>query len=72
MRVMRSVGLILGIVFVATYAYSFYIQYWGLITCLVGMSIGCLSIFYGVNGRDLVQELYKKLTGHSFNIGSSE
>ncbi|GGD62877.1 hypothetical protein [Lacimicrobium alkaliphilum] len=70
MTIMRSIGLLLGLLLVAAYGHSLYTKYYSFFACLAGMVIGFLFIFYGIKGKDLVEVLYQKLTGRSFSNGN--
>jgi len=70
MTFMRSIGLLLGLLLVAAYGYSLYTKYYSVFGCLAGMVIGFLFIFYGIQGKDLVESLYQKMTGRSFSNSS--
>jgi hypothetical protein len=70
MTFIRFLGLLLGVVFIALYLYTFYTELYGVLGSLVGMSIGLLLVVYGLKGTDLLEILFKKLTGRSFSNGS--
>jgi uncharacterized membrane protein len=70
MTFMRFLGLILGLVFVTTYGYILLSKHLLALGSFIGFTVGLLFLLYGINGKDFVQMLFKKLTSRSFSNGN--
>jgi len=70
MKVIRILGVVLGLLFMSIYGYIFLTEHLAALGIVLGFLVGVLFLLFGVTGKDSVQSLFKKLTGGSFSNGT--